>query len=193
MIQLLFFLTVGGVLFAFLLLLARRGRAEGGAQALVSARQALFTLQTELLPAGLVERIFAQDDLDFVTSEGFPEIRGIFLKDRRKVAILWIERVRDQIRLLRYLHLGSARFYARLDFKTELFLAGDFALLFVSCWALQAVFVMGGAYAAPGMVGTVAAAAGRVCEISKQSLAFLATPDLNTLGGMPGSGGQASA
>jgi hypothetical protein len=191
-IQLVFFLTVGGVLFVFLLLLARRGRAEGGAETLVSARQALFTLQTELLPAGLVGRIFAKDDLDFVDSEGSRQIRALFLKERQRIALLWVGRVRDQIRLLRSLHLGSARFYARLDLKTELALAADFGLLLVSCRALQLAFVVGGPYATPSMVGTVADAAARVCDISKQSLAFLTTPDLSALGDLSGPG-QTSA
>jgi hypothetical protein len=191
-IQLLFFLTVGGVLFVFLLLLARRGKAEGGAEALVNARQALLTLQTELLPAGLVGRIFAKDDLEFVDSEGSQEVRDLFLRERQKVALLWVERVKDEIRLLRYLHLGSARFYARLDLKTEVVLAADFGLLLISCKALELVFVMRGPFAAPRMVGTVANAAARVCDISQQSLAFLTTSDLNALGGTSGPG-QVSA
>lgn len=192
MIQLLFFLTVGGVLFVFLLLLARRGKAEGGAEALVNARQALLTLQTELLPAGLVGRIFAKDDLEFVDSEGSQEVRDLFLRERQKVALLWVERVKDEIRLLRYLHLGSARFYARLDLKTEVVLAADFGLLLISCKALELAFVMRGPFAAPRMVGTVANAAARVCDISQQSLAFLTTSDLNALGGTSGPG-QVSA
>jgi hypothetical protein len=175
-IQLLFFLTVGGVLFVFLLLLARRGKAEGGAEALVGARQALFALQTDLLPPWLVGRIFAQDDLDFVASEGTAELRALFLKDRKKIALFWVDRVQDEIRLLRYLHLGSARFYARLDFRSEIALAADFALLFFTCRALQFALHLGGPYAASGMVGTVAGAAARVCDVSGRSLAFLTTP-----------------
>jgi hypothetical protein len=180
------------VLFVFLLLLARRGKAEGGAEALVNARLALFTLQTELLPTGLVGRIFAKDDLEFVDSERSREVRTLFLKERQKVALLWVDRVRDQIRLLRYLHLGSARFYARLDFKTEVALAADFGLLVISCKALELVFMVGGPFAAPSIVGTVANAAARVCDVSKQSLAFLASPDVSAFGGLSGPG-QASA
>lgn len=192
MIQLLFFLSVGVLLFVFLLLLARRGKAEGGAEALVNARQALFTLQTELLPTGLVGRIFAEDDLEFVDSEGSEDVRALFLKERQKVALLWVGRVRDEIRLLRYLHLGSARFYARLDFKTEIILMADFGLLLISCKALELLFAVGGPFAAPSVVGAVASTAARVCDISKQSLAFLSTSDLDALGGLSGPG-QASA
>jgi hypothetical protein len=190
-IQLLFFLTVGAILFAFLVVLARRGRAEGGAEVLVAARQALFTLQTELLSDGLVARIFDGDDLDFVLSESTPQVKALFLEERNRIALMWVGRVRNQIQLLRQLHLGSARFYARLDFKAEIALAVDFMLLLVSCRALQVAFLIGGPYAAPRVVGTVAEAATRVCEVSGRSLAFLTDVDLDNLGSAS-TGGRAT-
>lgn len=183
MTQLVFFLGIGLSLFIFLLLLARRGRVEGAAEILVDARQALFALQTELLPQGLVRRIFSRDDLEFVLSTDSPEIRRIFLKERNRVAIMWVERVRGHIELLRRLHLGSARFYARLEFRSEMALAWNFAVLLVSCRALQMAFAVGGAYTTPKIVGTVADAATRVCEISGQSLAFMSKSGLENFTG----------
>jgi hypothetical protein len=187
-LELLFFLGVGAVLFVFLVLMARRGRAEGGAEVLVEARQALFTLETELLPQVYVARIFARDDLEFVVSQQSASVERIFFEERKRIAVLWVKRVQSQIRLLRQLHLGSARFYARLDFKTELSLAWDFTVLLVSCRALHLVFLLGGAYVAPHMVGNVATAAGRVCEVSRQSLAFLTKAGFDGLGGASAGG-----
>jgi hypothetical protein len=181
-IQLLFFLSLAVAFFAFLAYFAYRGRAEGGAVVLVEARQALFTLENDLICEQFVSRIFAPEDLEFVNSEHSAAIRRLFLEERKKVALIWVDRVQSQIRQLRHLHLGSARFYAQLDFKTELFLARDFTMLLVACWMLHLAFLVGGAYAAPGMVGNVAAAAGRVCEISRQSLAFLTKTGLDHLG-----------
>lgn len=183
MIQLVFFLSIGILLFIFLLVLARRGRAEGAAEILVEARQALFTLQAELLPEGLVTRIFARDDLDFVLSEGSRDIEELFFSERKRVALIWVERVRGQVKLLRRLHLGSARYYAQLEFRSELSLAWNFALLLVSCRVLTLTFAVGGAYSTPKVVGTVAEAATRVCEISGQSLAFLSRAGLENFGG----------
>jgi hypothetical protein len=187
MFQLLFFLGVGALLFLFLLVLARRGKAEGGARALVGARQALHTLRNDLLPGDFVGRIFARDDLEYVRSLRAPAVEAAFLGQRKRIALLWIERVQSQIRHLRHLHLGSARFYARLEFKTELSLAWSFVVLSVSCQALRFAILVSGPYAAPGMVATVSAAATRVCEISARSLTFLAGAGLDTLGG-PSSG-----
>lgn len=187
MFQLLFFLIIGVLLFAFLFLLARRGRAEGGARALVGARQALCTLRSELLPHNLVDRIFARDDLDYVLSLRSPSAETVFFTQRKRIALMWVDRIQAQIRHLRHLHLGSARFYARLEFKTELSLAWSFTVLLVSCRALQFAIIVGGPYAAPAIVGTVTQAAGHVCEISARSLAFLTGPGVEGLGAPTGS------
>lgn len=187
MFQLLFFLLIGVLLFAFLLLLARRGKAEGGARALVGARQALYTLRSELLLHDLVARIFSREDMDYVLSLRSPPVEMVFLTQRKRIALMWVERIQAQVRHLRHLHLGSARFYARLEFKTELSLAWNFTILLVSCRALQFAINIGGPYAAPAVVGTVTQAAGHVCEISARSLAFLTGSGVEGLGAPTGS------
>jgi len=181
-IQLLFFLFLAAAFFAFLLYFAYRGRAEGGAAVLVEARQALVTLENDLLPHDFVAGIFAKDDLEFVRAEGSRAIERLFVQERRKIALIWVERVERQIRQLRHLHLGSARFYAQLNVRTELSLAWDFGILVVNCQALRLALLLGGAYAAPVVVGRVAEAASRVCDISRRSLSFLTQNGLDTLG-----------
>ncbi|HEY6466041.1 MAG TPA: hypothetical protein VIY69_08625 [Candidatus Acidoferrales bacterium] len=187
MFQLIFFSSVGLLLFVLLLVLARRGKAEGGARALVGARQALYTLRSELLLHDMVARIFARDDFDYVLSLRSASVQTVFFTQRKRIALMWVERIQAQVRHLRHLHLGSARFYARLEFKTELSLAWNFTILLVSCRALQFAIVVGGPYAAPAIVGTVTQAAWHVCEISARSLAFLTGAGLEGLGAPTGS------
>jgi hypothetical protein len=187
-IQLLFFLLLAGAFFAFLLYFAYRGRAEGGAAVLVEARQALVTLENDLLPGAFVAGIFSRDDLEFVRAEDSRAIERVFLQERKKIALVWVDRVESQIRQLRHLHLGSARFYAKLSFRTELSLAWDFGMLVLRCQALRVAFLVGGAYAAPAVVGKVAEAASRVCDVSRQSLSFLTQNGLDTLGSAPTGG-----
>jgi hypothetical protein len=173
-IQLISFLLIGALLLVSLYFFARRGqRAEGGSGALVEARQALNTLRAGLLPAELVGRIFARDDLEYIESQASREIRDLFLEERTKVALFWVSRVRKQVLSLRRFHLGSARFYARLNLRTELALAMDFAAILLACRALQVFLYVRGPYAAPRIVGSTAASAARVCKISEESLAFL--------------------
>jgi hypothetical protein len=173
-IQLIAFLLVGALLLVSLYFFATRTqRAEGSSGALVEAKHALNTLQAGLLPAELVGRIFARNDLDYVESSTSKEIRDLFLEERTKIALSWVSRVRKQVLTLKSFHLRSARFYAQLNLRTELALAVDFAALLFACRALQVFLYLRGPYAAPGIVVSTAASATRVCKISQDSLAFL--------------------
>jgi hypothetical protein len=184
MIQLIVFLFVGLLLFSSLIFMMRRNpRPEGGSGALVEARQALNALQVGLLPPELIGRIFAKEDLEYVLSEAPLNIQELFLEERKKTALCWVNQVRTQILSLKRFHLGSARFYARLSMKTEMELALDFAALLTACRALQIAMYVWGPYAAPKMVDSTAAAAARVCKISEASLDFLNPAHLSTAGG----------
>lgn len=180
MIQLVLFWGLGVVFLVLLYFFLRRAnlRPEGGAEALLEARQALNSLQTGLLPAGLVERIFANEDLDFVSSMNAPSLRELFLRERKKMALCWIAHLRTRVLSLRRFYSGQSRHYAQLDFRTELTLALNFASLLMACRILQVLFYLRGPYAAPRMVGHAISVADKVCVISERSLSFL-TPSVN--------------
>jgi hypothetical protein len=175
MIQLVLSLFVGLALSVSLYFLTRRSKpsAEGSAQELREARQTLDSLQFGLLPNDLVERIFAREDLEYVLSAASPDIQSLFLTDRKNIALAWVGRVRSEVLDLMRFHRGHARLHVRLSFSTEIRMALNFAGLLTACRLLQITFYLRGPYAAPGMVRTAAAAAGRVCSISENSLAFL--------------------
>ena len=182
MIQLILFLLVAVMLFFSLYLLARRSsHAEGSAQDLLEARQALNALQNGLLPHEILGRIFAKEDLDYITSATPWCIHELFLEERKRIALSWVGQVRRQLLSLRQFHLGSARFYAQLNFRTEIRLAVDFAALQSACRALQFLLYLRGPYAAPRMVEATAAAAAKVCGISEKSLAFLKPTHLSVI------------
>ena len=168
MIQLILLLLVATMLLSSLYLLAWRS-----AQDLLEARQALNALQNGLLPYEILGRIFAKEDLDYITSATPWCIHELFLEERKRIALSWVGQVRRQLLSLRQFHLGSARFYAQLNFRTEIRLAVDFAALQSACRALQFLLYLRGPYAAPRMVEATAAAAAKVCGISEKSLAFL--------------------
>jgi hypothetical protein len=173
-IGLIFFLLIGAALLLSLFLLARRTvRAEGTARALVDARQALHALQGELLPPGLVERIFAKQDFNFVTSSTSRQVQALFMQERKKVAVCWAQQVHAGVLRLMNFHLGQARFYAQLSLATEIKLAVNFAALLLACRIMQFALYLGGPFAVPGMVGRTAGSAARLCKASEKALAFL--------------------
>lgn len=175
MIQLILFLGLGVGLLVLLYLLARRSdpKAEGGAQALLQARHAVNSLRAGLLPVELVERVFAQDDMDFVMSNSGKRVHELFRRERKKIALSWVTQLRTQILNLKEFHSGQSRLYAGLDLRNEMALALNFASLLVLCRVLQCVFYIRGPYAARRVVRPAIAAAGKVCEVSERSLAFL--------------------
>jgi hypothetical protein len=187
-IQLILLLLVAAMLFSSLYLLARRSsHAGGGAQDLLEARQALNTLQNGLLPDEILERIFAKEDLDYITSKAPPCIHNLFLEERKKIALSWVGQVRRQLLSLKQLHSGSARFYAQLNCRTEITLAVELAVLQSTCRALQFVLYLRGPYAAPRMVEATAEAAARVCGISEKSFLLLKPTCLTVIAdGSPG-------
>lgn len=180
MIALIVSLLLGLALIVLLVVLARRNStAEGSAPAFLEARQALQTLQDGLLAAELLERVFSRDDFAYVVSAAPREVQELFLKERRKVALLWVSRVRSQILSLRHFHLSRSRFDARMNLATEIGLAVQFTTLLLECRSLQFLLYLGGPYAAPRMVGATAAAAARICSISEKPLAFLSPSGMN--------------
>jgi hypothetical protein len=186
MISLIFFLSVGALLFLCLFVLARcNTRPEGSSAALVEARQALKALQTGLLPLDVVQRVFADQDWEYVRSETPRSIHELFLDERKGIALLWLTEVRTQIRSLQRFHRGAARHYAQLNPRLEVELALSFAALAGVCRALHALVYIAGPFAAPRAMGAVANAAARTCRISEQSLGFLDAARLGALDGQP--------
>lgn len=177
MIELILFLLVGALLFASLLVLARRGsHPEGGAEALVQARQALTHLQADLLPPQLIARFLAEEDFEYVASAAPFAAQAVFYRERKKIIIAWLGQVRQQIKTLRRFHLGAARFYARMGLRSEIALAMDFASILLACRALQVLVYLGGPRVAPQMVGSAVATGLRICDAYNGALAFLTAP-----------------
>jgi hypothetical protein len=182
MIGLLFYLALVAGLMAFLWALARRKGApvEGCGRQFVEARQALRTLQFGLLPENLIARIFDAEDFRYVTAASPKEIGELFLQERTRISLMWVRRVRSEIRNLMHFHLAYSRLHAKLSLLTEIQLALDFALLLLACRALRILLYLRGPYGARTMVRVLTSAAGRVCAASEKSLAFLNPPALES-------------
>jgi len=181
MIQLIPFVAVGaGLLILLLLVLLRPSApAEGSAGALVAAKRTLESLQLGLLPAGLVEQLFGQGDLSYISSIGSKDLNNLFLAERKRLALAWIGKVREEIGVLKEFHVSQARMFSQMSRWTEISVALEFADLEFQCRVLQLLMRWRGPYAAPNLVRRAAATAERLCAGIDQSLAFL-TPRLPT-------------
>jgi len=69
-----------------------------------------------------IRRIFAAEDMDYVSRTGTPDVQSLFLRERKGLAIKWLRNTQRQVRHLIDLHLRlasctyepSARFEFRL-------------------------------------------------------------------------------
>jgi len=187
-IPLIIYLTIGALLFlALLYVVARSSNGErAGNDPLREARQAVQTLESGLLPRELIGRIFAREDFDYVASCGSEEICRTFLRERQRVARSWVGMIEKQIGSLRRFHRVVARQHSGLSMRTEAGLAFDFAALLLACRALRVLLYVRGPLAAPRAVGATVAVATRICEASKQSMAFLNPASIAAMGTGPG-------
>lgn len=185
---LIIFLMIGVLLLAALLYLAVHSSGQKGVRPdpLCDARQAVEALESALLSNGMIERLFAREDFDYVTSCVPEDICRMFLRERRKIARSWVGMVEKQILALRRFHRIAARQHSKLSFRAEAGLAYDFAMLLLACRALHVLLYLRGPFAAPRIVGATVAAATRVCEASKQSMEFLSPASIRAIGHGPG-------
>src|SRR5271170_3907321 len=135
MIQLVIFLAVAAALLLLLLVAMRRqpAHAAGSAGELVTVKKTLESLQLGLLPAELVEQIFGQRDLAYVSTIASSEIRDLFLAERKRLAVTWIRRVREQVRALKDFHITRSRMFTNMSRWKEFCLALDFTRLEGRC------------------------------------------------------------
>jgi hypothetical protein len=182
-ITLLLTLTLGLGLFILLFALIRRSNVpvEGSAYQFVAARGSLRALQRELLPRDFIDRLFDRNDLEYVSAQTSGEVRRLFLAERKRVSVLWVQRVRSEILKLMHFHRGHSRFQSKISVLTEIRLAADFAALLVICRMLEVSFNLRGPYAAPWLVDSAATTAARLCTVSEKSLAFLNVPGLRVV------------
>ena len=193
MIPLILYLGAALGLFVLIFVLVRPQSepVEGIAHQFVEARGSLQTLQQGLLPPDLLNRIFDRRDLDFVTGQTPPDIHRLFRAERKKISRMWVRRVRVEILSLMHFHRSHSRFHRNISMLTELRLGLDFARLLLVCRILETVFSVGGPYAAPRLVRSVASGASRLCTASEKSLAFLNVPGVGSFRGGSTSGSAA--
>jgi hypothetical protein len=174
-IQLVISILLGVGLIALLCLFWLRSRAcpEGSANALFDAQTALDALKMGTMPGALINRVLAQEDFHFIASATSPAVRSVFVRERKRLALLWVHHVRAQVLDLRRFHFAHSRFYSRLSFRTELGLAFAFSFLLAECRLLQAVIFLRGPYPFPRLLGRTVSAAWRICTASERSTAFL--------------------
>lgn len=96
-------------------------------------------------------QIFSTADLAYISQQA-PQMRTTFRRERRGLALLWIQSIRRSARAILRNHSVAARVNAGVNPVRELRLAVDYLLLIVLCFSIQAVIQVGGPFAARKLI-----------------------------------------
>jgi hypothetical protein len=107
----------------------------------IRARAALDEVTAE---TAAVKRIFALEDLEFISRFGNLRVRRLFLKERNRLAIQWLRSTQRQLARLMDLHLSLTSYASEPNSRIELTLSTTyFAFLISSAAMLVLVSVCG--------------------------------------------------
>ena len=133
-------LTIALLLFLFLLLLATRG--------ISSARELSSRLDVQLhddpadlapCPPEFVPRIFSSEDWEFISAAKSPYLQELFRRERKAVALLWVQQTSRVIHRIMREHAAAARQSDNLEFTTEVQLFLQYVQLMFVCATLFSV------------------------------------------------------
>jgi hypothetical protein len=92
----------------------------------------------------LVPRIFSRQDSEFVSATRSPQLQRLFRRDRKAVALLWIQQTSAAIQRIMREHKQVSRSARDLDFSTEVKLVSQYASLMLICGVLYLVIQVAG-------------------------------------------------
>ena len=171
MIQIIVPIFIGFLLLGILLYWFLRGEESAKCRLELSeAQTALKYLQSGSTSRDLIDRIANEQDIIFVRSEGDRNLLVLLNGERRAVALLWLRRMHQQVKLLMHFHVSSARSNARLGPVVELKLAFQFLAFIAIYYALLVMVWLRGPFRARKVTGFIAVALRQFCATSQQAL-----------------------
>ncbi len=154
-IGLVVFLGVAVALLVLLLLWVRQPGTRTAGQSLAAVREALAALNMGLPPRGLVERIFAQEDLDYVRRNTPGDVLPLFLDERRRLAVLWLRSTKLRVQEVMVLYRRAVRANNSLRAVVEVRPAVNYALFLLSFELMRGAVWMFGPFAVRGAVSHI--------------------------------------
>ena len=127
-----------------------------------SARAALDSVFVETMA---IKRIFATDDMGFISRTGTPEVRRIFLKERKTLALQWLRKTQKQVAQLMDLHLKLASYTHEPNPGFELRLTVNYTCFIFASNVLLIFLWLQGPFKAVSTVGYTLRVAEYFCSV----------------------------
>ncbi len=135
--------------------------------------QVLIQLNLALPSPGVVQRIFATEDSKFISREGSQRLEALFLAERKRLALAWLQRTREVLRSLMSLHLRVVRQSAGSSLATELRLGFHYSFFVLTYGFLMILIFMRGPFWASSAIGLASRVADRAGSSSARLLGSL--------------------
>jgi len=100
-----------------------------------------------------LDRIFGCEDWEFIRNSTSKRVQQLFRKERKRIALSWLSRLRSEARTGMHLHVARVRASEELEPLTELRLAIEYYAFQAKCGLIAAILLLGGPIALRNMVG----------------------------------------
>jgi hypothetical protein len=172
--EFLFFLGIGFGSLGLLFLWAKRTvGSRVDPTKLSEVHEVLTIVELELPSRALGERIFALEDWDFTSANTSNGIQRMFLKERKLLAVSWLQQTRSAVGRMMKFHRKAVRGDIRLSPSLELRLALDYVLFLLTYEILCGLIWLRGPYCVRSIFSYTAGIADQVSYLSGQFLVGL--------------------
>jgi hypothetical protein len=174
---------LGTVLLLLLVLLAKRGSAAARE---IGLRPDVQMLDDEAgldsCPSEFVTRIFAPDDWEFVRGTKSTELQRLFRRERKVVALVWVQQTSTAIRRIMREHTEITRQSQDLHFATETKLVLLYAELMFICGMLFVAIQSAGPQRVRGLAVYADTLSQRLAQAEQGFKTVTARPELRGAG-----------
>ena len=122
-----------------------RDRREVSVDDFSKAREALDSIPIQ---TAAINRILSNDDLEFVSRSGQVDVRRLFLKERKRLAMHWFRKIKRQVRYLMSIHLRLAARAPLSSLRLEFTLCLRYVLFMAVCHSVLLLFWLLGPFEA---------------------------------------------
>jgi len=123
--------------------------------------------ESEPCPEEFVNRVFSRSDWEFVRGLKASGVEGLFERERKRVAQVWVRQTSAMVRKVMHEHAQAARQSKNLEFSTEINIFGQFLMLMGVCGILSTAIQIAGPLSLGGLAHFAQRLSRRLSELQE--------------------------
>ena len=127
--------------------------------------QARAALDSVFVETAAIKRIFAKEDMEFISEAATEEVQRFFLKERKGLAIQWVRMTQKQVAHLMDLHLKLASYTKDPSPRYEVKLTANYLCFILSSYGLLILLSLFGPFDAARIVAYTVRIAEYFCSV----------------------------